>query len=354
MKVLVRNNHITLPPKHKAKFCLVGSGKTLSVFTKMLIDNNFPTPIIVTWKKKFHERDIRLLKGNKNYVNIFEFSKTNNIELIEADNINDFSVIEELKRRNISIVFSISSRWILHESIINQFNGFVFNIHAGYLPRDRGSVVYSKILNQFHKLGVTIHIITALIDGGPILMKCQKEIKTKNPTINKITFENNSLSINLLSDFLYKISNHEEFVLEQQIMDDGFYFPQPYTELNGFINWNWKLKHIESFIRAFGEPMPGAATFYKGEKIRLLEGYVEKTEMEFHPIYYGRIVNVTKKGFVKIATDSGCLVLTKIKVKNTIMLPKDYLKIPNILYTPLDILEKARIENKNSLQMEVY
>ena len=75
--------------------------------------------------------------------------------------------------------------------------------------------------------------------------------------------------------------------------------------------------------------------------------------MEFHPIYYGRIVNVTKKGFVKIATDSGCLVLTKIKVKNTIMLPKDYQKIPNILYTPLDILEKARIENKNSLKMEV-
>jgi methionyl-tRNA formyltransferase len=339
-------------PKHDvAKFCLVGSGKVLTSFAKMLLDNDFTPPILVTWDKRLHERDFKLLEGNNNYENIFNFAEKNNLDLIQADNINDPSIIEELKRKGVNVVFSISSRWIFREIIIDAFKGLVLNIHAGYLPRDRGSVVYSKILNKISELGVTIHCITPQVDAGPILMRVKKSIEVNNPTIDEITSVNIGLSNDLLEQFLDRIINHEVFIPETQDIDSGIYMPQPYTEINGFIDWKWKVQHIESFIRAFGHPMPGAATFYKNREIKILESFIENIDIEFHPLYFGRIVNITQEGFAKIATQGGLLVVTKIMVDGCEIIPGEQLKAPNVLYTPFDVLERARIEDKNSLQM---
>lgn len=342
---------IILPKKNRAKFCLVGSGKVLALFAKMLLDNNFPSPILVTWKKTFHQRDIQLLSNNKNYVNIFDFAEKNNLDLLEVDDINNKSVIKELKVKDVNIIFSISSRWILSEGIINAFNGLVLNVHAGFLPRDRGCVVYSKILNRVMELGVTIHVITPKVDAGPILMRVEKNIEIDNPTIDEITSINIDLSKAILTDFIDKVINQETFIQESQDINSGIYIPQPYTEINGFIDWRWKLKHIESFIRAFGSPMPGAMTYYKNNLIKILESYTENINIEFHPIYFGRIVNITQEGFAKVATQDGLLVVTKIKFKGLEILPDKHLKAPNILHTPSDILEKARIETRNSLSM---
>ena len=55
--------------------------------------------------------------------------------------------------------------------------------------------------------------------------------------------------------------------------------------------------------------------------------------------------------FAKIATQGGLLVVTKIMVDGCEIIPGEQLKAPNVLYTPFDVLERARIEDKNSLQM---
>jgi methionyl-tRNA formyltransferase len=339
------------PRKNAARFCLVGSGKVLTSFAKMLLDNDFTPPVLVTWDKRLHERDFKLLEGNNNYENVFNFAEKNNLDLIQANNINDPSIIEELKRKGVNIVFSISSRWIFREAIIDVFKGLVLNIHAGYLPRDRGSVVYSKILNKISELGATIHCITPQVDAGPMLMRVRKSIEVNNPTIDEITSVNIDLSNDLLKKFLDKIKNHEVFIQESQDIDSGIYMPQPYTEINGFIDWKWKVRHIESFIRAFGHPMPGAATFYKNREVKILESFIEKIDIDFHPLYFGRIVNVTQEGHAKIATQDGLLVVTKIMVDGFEAIPGERLKAPNILYTPFDVLERARTEDKNSLKM---
>ncbi len=342
---------IVFPKKESARFCLVGSGKVLTSFAKMLLDNDFAPPILVTWKKSLHERDFHLLRENSNYENIFEFAAINNLSLIEANNINDQSLIEELKSKNVNIIFSISSRWIFRQPIIDAFNNLVINIHGGYLPRDRGSVVYSKILNGASELGVTIHLISLSVDAGHILFRVKKNIDISSFSIDKITTIIQNLSTGLLNKFLDKLSKGNALTCTPQNNDEGIYMPQPYTELNGFIDWKWKLRHIESCIRAFGRPMPGAATFYKEKKIKVLEAYCENIDFEFHPLYFGRIVNITTLGYAKIATEDGLLVITKIESDGCEILPSELLKAPNILYTPSDVLEKARIESKPSLQM---
>tara|TARA_B110000008_G_C16910448_1_gene540446 strand:- start:121 stop:1197 length:1077 start_codon:yes stop_codon:yes gene_type:complete len=346
------NDDFKLPPSKKIKFGLVGSGKVLTSFAKLLVDNKFSPPILVTWKKSLHKRDINLLSNNSNYENIFSFANTHNIELIEADNVNDKKIINKLKSKGVNVIFSISSRWILKDSFINSFNGYVLNIHAGILPRDRGSVVYSKILNGIKQLGVTIHAITSSVDAGPIISQKTFNLRTEDPSINLITSKNIELSLSLLKSFIAKLELNSSFKIKTQNHELGLYMPQPYTEINGYIDWSWKSKHIESFIRAFGRPMPGAMTYYKNQKVIILESFIEKTDIEFHPLYYGRIVNITKNGFAKVITRDALLVITKMKKNGVDMVPQQLLAAPNILYTPHAILEKARIANNKSLDMK--
>ena len=98
-------------PKDKIRFCIVGSGKTVIVFTHMLLENDFPAPIIVTWNKKLHKRDQIILKGTKNYEDIFSFGQKHSINVIETDNINNKDTIELLKQRKVNIAFSIASSY---------------------------------------------------------------------------------------------------------------------------------------------------------------------------------------------------------------------------------------------------
>lgn len=343
---------VRFPKKESIKFCLVGSGKILTSFAKMLLDNNFPSPILVTWKKSLHQRDFSLLTGNNNYENMFDFAENNKLNLIEANNINDISLIKELKREGVNVIFSISSRWIFREKIISSFEGLTINIHGGYLPRDKGSVIYSKLLNNSPELGATIHLISPEVDAGPILFRVKKNVKINTLSIDEVTKIIQKLSINLLKKFLTKLENNEPCISTLQNNDEGIYMPQLYTEINGYIDWKWKLRHIESFIRAFGRPMPGAMTFYKNKKIKILDAYTEESSIEFHPLYFGRIVSINQKGYARIATEDGYLIITKIEYDNSELLPEEILRAPNVLHTPIDLLEQARVLNKSSLEME--
>jgi methionyl-tRNA formyltransferase len=340
------------PKKEECRFCLVGSGKVLAEFSKSLIHNGFNKPLIVTWNSDLHRRDRDLLKNNDNYIDIFKFSNLNNIEVMEVENINDKDVIKILKSKKINIIFSISSRWIFNKHLISSFKGSTLNIHAGYLPKERGSVVYPKILNNVKTAGVTIHLIVPEIDAGPILFKKQQQIGMERPTIDFLTKKNIQISLELLGELLESIAHDVEIKEQSQDSGQGFFMPQPYTEVNGFIDWSWSVTHIESFIRAFGRPMPGSATFYKDDKIRILDAYIEDCEIEIHPLYYGRVVNVTKEGYVKVAANGGLIVIVKIKYNDKSISPGSVLKISNILYTPYKILENARIKSVLSLDMK--
>ena len=342
-----------LPPTEFAKYALVGSGKVMASFANLLLERNFPKPILVTWKKEFHQRDIKLLNGNSNYINIFEFAKKKRLKLFEVNNVNDPCVLKKLKKNGIKLIFSLSSRWIFKKNMINEFEGLVFNIHSGTLPRDRGSVVYQKILNNIKSLGVTIHIVNPSVDAGPIILQSKKTIDINTPTIDNITSIHNKMSLDLLAKFLTIQQENKKFKLSEQNIGDGIYMPQLYTELNGYIDWRWTAEEIERFIRAFGKPLPGAMTFYKRKKIKIFGSTVQKSDIKFHPFYIGRIINIDAAGDALIITSNNFLKVTSISIDDKVIKPGSYLKEPNVLYTPMNILEKASTKSVSSLNMRI-
>jgi methionyl-tRNA formyltransferase len=307
----------------------------------------------VTWDRKKHARDEELLGVNPNFVNIFDFAKSHNFELLETSDVNAPTFVERLAQCDVDAIFSVSSRWIFTEHFITKMRGWVFNIHAGYLPNDRGSVVYPKILNNIKYAGATIHFVTPSVDGGPILLRAKERFASNKPSIDEVTAKNIKLSLDLLKQFLAKVENKKTFTTTPQDMNEGVYMPQPHTETNGYIDWSWKAEQIEAFVRAFGKPMLGAATFYKNKKIRVLDVSIVSCVTEYHPLYYGRIVGINDDGCARVITNSGILIIKKISENNVEVSPDFILKPPNILYTPMKILEEARLSTTTSLNMSL-
>ncbi len=98
--------------------------------------------------------------------------------------------------------------------------------------------------------------------------------------------------------------------------------------------------------------MLGASTFYKGNRIQIMSAHIEESDYDFHPFYYGRVVNITEQGFVKVACNDGLLVVSKIKYDGVLSAPNEVIKISNILHTPAHILEKARTETFRTFDMD--
>ena len=113
----------------------------------------------------------------------------------------------------------------------------------------------------------------------------------------------------LLDKFLDFIEKNMPIKLTPQIEDNSTYLPRLYTELNGAINWNWEDEEIERFIRAFGDPYPGAFTYINDEIIRILKVRLEPSNISYHPFVKGKIITILSDGSVKVLLKNNVLIV---------------------------------------------
>lgn len=341
--VVKKYQKITTPKKSELKFLLIGHGYKLCRVADKIIQHGFTKPIILTHSRKFHKRDLRLMKESKVFENIFEYAKRKKIEIFEEDNINNSKIIKKFLSKKCNIVFSLGARSIINDEFLKAFSGLVFNIHPSYLPEERGAANFSwRILNDQNFVAATIHQIKLKLDSGPIVIQKKIGCKISKPTPDELDVLTSKLYDEIFTKFLQQITKNGFLTLTQQKEEQSMYFSRLYTEINGAIDFEWNNNEIERFIRAFSKPYPGAFTFVRNKKVSILASFVEKSNINFHPFAYGRIIKIYVDGSVRIITKNGFLRITKIIVKNNEIIPSNFLKINDVLKTPNKILENSK------------
>ena len=97
---------------------------------------------------------------------------------------------KKINMRNINNIkpdFIISDRYkfIINDKICRIFKNRIINLHPSFLPYCRGSHPIFFSVYKRRPIGITIHILTKKLDGGPILL--QKKIKvSKNTTLRDL------------------------------------------------------------------------------------------------------------------------------------------------------------------------
>lgn len=103
---------------------------------------------------------------------------TNKIDFIQPEKLNE-DFLDILRERNFDLFVVASYGKILKQELLDIPKYGTLNVHPSLLPKLRGaSPIISAILEDERNTGVTIMLLDAGMDSGPIL--AQKEITPKN------------------------------------------------------------------------------------------------------------------------------------------------------------------------------
>jgi len=154
------------------------------------------------------------------------------------------------------------------------------NVHGSLLPRWRGaSPIQSAIAEGDEKSGITIMMMDAELDHGPILST--KETKLgQDETGGQLHDRLAVLGSEILSD---TIDGYLKGVISLKEQDHAHAtFCRTLTREDGEIDWNQDCRKIERKIRAY-DPWPSAWTEVNGKRVKLLASRIRPNDASYAP-----------------------------------------------------------------------
>ncbi|MGI6728156.1 MAG: methionyl-tRNA formyltransferase [Anaerovoracaceae bacterium] len=181
------------------------------------------------------------------------------------------------------------------------------NIHGSLLPKYRGAApIQWAIFSGEKETGVTLMYMSEGMDEGDMIASRSTPINYK--TAGELHEELSVMGANLLIETLPLIKNNEAPRVKQNEAYAN-YAPM-INKKDGQVDFSRTSEEIERQIRAMN-PWPGAYTFYKGERMKLLSA---KTLSEPEAGCIPGTVIFARPDGIGIKTGNGVLSVTKIQM----------------------------------------
>ena len=186
-----------------------GSGSNMVQLIKSMDDNHPAFPSIVISNKpnaagikKAQDLGIPTQIINEN------FAKSNGLDF-EAE------LTEILNRHEVKIICLAGFMRILSKDFIDVFKGRILNIHPSLLPKYKGLNTHARAIAAKDKFsGCSVHLVTAELDGGPILAQRKVAIDktdTAETLSSKVLEEEHLLYPEVLLNFTHEIKGTLNF-----------------------------------------------------------------------------------------------------------------------------------------------
>lgn len=228
----------------------------------------------------------------------------------ETYRIGDETVVNELDTCDVAI--SINWKTLIPPSVINRFEHGIINCHAGDLPRFRGNAATNwAIIAGEEELVYSLHYMEPALDAGPIL--AQRTMKITDETYIEDIYRYGvknvpAMYVSVLSD----IENGAVDVQPQPNDPSEVLRCYPRREEDSRLDWTQSAVELDRTVRASAEPLFGAYTYYKGDRLRVWRSSVEHPDMD----YLGTPGQVADRrsddGTVTVVTGEGLLVLETV------------------------------------------
>ena len=208
---------------------------------------------------------------------------------------------------------------ILPQNVLDQPRYGSLNIHASLLPKYRGvSPISEAILQGERETGVTIMLMDAGIDTGPLLL--QKSIPIMDDdTTGSLTAKLADLGAQAL---LEALPGWIAGTITPQPQGES---PTPYTHMlrkeDGAINWHAPAEVLWRQVRAYS-PWPGAYTSWRGKLLKIVEAHPDMASSDARP---GVVLVRKARGQQQLAagTGEGLLVIERLQLEGKKALSAD-------------------------------
>ena len=230
-----------------------------------------------------------------------------NLLVLQPESLKDASVVEQVKALKPDVMVAVAYGQILRQEFLDIAPRGVLNVHPSLLPKYRGaSPVPAAILAGDGVTGVTIMLMDAGMDSGPILAQREAPIHAEDTTASltkRLAEEGSELLVETLPRWLTKKIKPKPQDASQVITTSLL------KKEDGAIDWALSAVEIGRRVRAYN-PWPGAFTHLEGALLSIWEARDAPTAGDEEP---GTIIDLPaesgrKRAGFAIQTGEGVLI----------------------------------------------
>ncbi len=238
------------------------------------------------------------------------------LRIIQPANVNEESVVKQLKDLSPDCIIVVAFGQFLSSSIIHLPRYQCINIHASLLPKFRGAApIHWAIMKGETVTGVTSVVMTKKMDAGDMIAQKTTPI---SPDENAGDLEKRlaSLGAKLLVETLDLIETGKATYTKQNEKEVSF-APKLKKE-QGLVLWSQETQNIHNLIRGV-TPSPGAYTYYQAKnnpqekkRIIIIKTHIHDTSKMKPSFKPGTLVEIAPCG-LHVATLDGFLCITQLQ-----------------------------------------
>ncbi len=183
------------------------------------------------------------------------------------------------------------------------------NVHPSLLPRYRGpSPIVAPILAGDSETGVTIMLLDAGMDTGPVLVQAREHV---HPTDTAATLGARLAQVGarLLVEVLPRLAAGEIKPVPQDNAQASY--TQRLKKEDGDLDFAQSAAVLERRVRAY-QPWPGAYTWWRGKQLNVLEASAAPSNTSEAP---GLVVAGDGKAHPAVVTGAGLLQLLRVQLE---------------------------------------
>jgi len=192
-----------------------------------------------------------------------------NFEVLEPDKIRKPEWVAKIRELAPDLIILCAYGQIIPKEILDIPKYKALNIHPSLLPKYRGaSPIQSVILNGDKETGVSLMIMDAEMDHGPIIAKLKIKSQKSKITYTELSKELSDLGAELL---IKTLPDYADGKIKPQEQDHSqATFCKLIKKEDGKIDWNKSAEEIERQIRAYQE-WPESYTGFNGKILKIID-----------------------------------------------------------------------------------
>lgn len=228
---------------------------------RALIDSPYQVAAVYT------QPDTRAGRGQQVTMSpVKEIAIAQGIPLAQPETLKAPGVMAQLSSFNPEVIVVAAFGHILPPEILDLPKFGCLNIHPSLLPRHRGpSPVAAALLHGDEVTGVTIMLMDAGLDTGPILAQRKVSISPEDTT-GSLAEKLAEVAAQLLMETLPLWFRGE---IKPQPQDESqATYTRVITKKEGEIDWHLSALQLWRQVRAFS-PWPGCYTWWQGKRLRI-------------------------------------------------------------------------------------
>ncbi len=240
-----------------------------------------------------------------------QLALSHGLEIVQPDSLKDSSEVERLASFAPDLIVVAAFGQILPLEILALPKFGCLNVHPSLLPKYRGaSPVATAILQGDEVTGVTIMLLDAGMDTGPIINQKEMPISAEDTT-GTLTAKLAQTGAQLLMETL-------PLWLDEQIKpraqeESRASYTKVITKNDGQIAWQLAALDLWRQVRAF-DPWPGCYTWWRGKRLKIGKVVPLSGGKTGEP---GKVVTLPQPGpaVVGVATGDGVLGLIRVQLE---------------------------------------